>query len=693
MSDNHSTQSTQGAESVASSDSSQSTPLSNSEAVSRKRQRGAASLPEFDVFFICALAEECDSIVRTFSREHASPFAPAQFADNTFYRVGDINNHHGEAIRIGVAHQASEGGDDTVKLVQSKLPQIKMRFCFMCGICAGDESKVSFGDVVVAKAATKHAGKAQASGEFAAETRSYEPSDLILSWIRGMEHDPTWRNGILPYRWQKHTSAVAVQPRTMVTSALHLISHLQKREADMCQLTRAAADELLASALFSAEDLQATVKYAQKREWMTMTHPLTVTESGLGLVSDVFAMLSLERGPRVPEATVATIFSSPYVKEDLPATIAQIRQDTAQRKIVGVDMEVHSFYFACKQLKDVEILAAKGVCDYGDKWKDDVWHEIASDNAAAWFLEFIKRHVRSVAQPEGRKVMRMSRDAWTTATSNHLEVKVTAEIQPQWVALSATVSNIRDCERTRLSCQAQQLSIENDADLGRLLKEKNALDEKIKQRRATLSTDILKEISVNTSKLKTLAKHCTDQTNSLAQALLAKTDSDADVIVLRDDTSVTWELRRKEPKDEKRHVSESFLIKKLGLDYGSALIEAQLAERRKDRKFQLLMNDVPLFAGGVEQEAEAPHSSPSEDSVEANESTVENEPEWSPCAGSFLRECRWRSGILFLKKQDNTILQYKADEGVFVELLAAKSKGAYYNQFIKDKLELIQSAK
>ena len=684
-----STQSTEGLESVASPDSSQSTPLSNSGAVSRKRQRGASSLPEFDVFFICALAEECDSIVRTFSREHASPFVPAQFADNTFYRVGEINNHHGEAIRIGVVHQASEGGDDTVKLVQSKLPQVKMRFCFMSGICAGDENKVSFGDVVVAKAATKHAGKAQSNGEFSAETRSYEPSDLILSWIRGMEHDPTWRDGILPYRWQKHTSPVAMQPRTMVDSALHLISHLQKREAHKCQLTQAAVDELLASSLFSRDDLQVTVKYAQKRGWITITHPLTVTETGLELVSDVLAMLSLERGPRVPEATVATMFSSPYVKEDLPATIVRIRQDTAQRKIVGVDMEVHSFYFACKQLKDVEILAAKGVCDYGDKWKDDVWHEIAADNAAAWFLEFIKRHVRSIPRSGGRKMRRVSREASSLSACDQLEVKIDVETQSQWSALSELAVDVRDSKRTLLTQQSQQVSVEQkDANLCHLLKERIALDEKIRQRRAALSLNLEEAIAASKNKIKTFAKQCADQANSLAQTLLSKTNSEANVIIIRDETDNRWELRRKDPKDEQRHVSDGFLINKLGLEYGSALVEAQLAERRKGRKFELLMNNDSLIAVEVEENMEVPRIAPDEDRVEGKVA-VEDEPEWSPCESKFLSACRWQSGILWLKKVDQSVMRYKADETIFSGLLGAESKGKYYNQVIKNKLMLM----
>jgi hypothetical protein len=55
--------------------------------------------------------------------------------------------------------------------------------------------------------------------------------------------------------------------------------------------------------------------------------------------------------------------------------------------IIGVEMEVDAFY---KALTDTGVfyLAVKGVCDFEDQWKDDAYHDIAAEHAAAVLLDY-----------------------------------------------------------------------------------------------------------------------------------------------------------------------------------------------------------------------------------------------------------------------------------------------------------------
>ena len=76
------------------------------------------------------------------------------------------------------------------------------------------------------------------------------------------------------------------------------------------------------------------------------------------------------------------------MKEDLPATIATIKRELAPRKIIAAEMEVDAFHKTLAE-SGILFLAVKGVCDFGDQWKDDAYHDVAAEYAAAVILDLV----------------------------------------------------------------------------------------------------------------------------------------------------------------------------------------------------------------------------------------------------------------------------------------------------------------
>jgi WD40 repeat protein/nucleoside phosphorylase len=69
------------------------------------------------------------------------------------------------------------------------------------------------------------------------------------------------------------------------------------------------------------------------------------------------------------------------------------------RKALFVDQEVAALYQTLNEFPDIYFLAVKGVCDYGDKDKNDDYHEYAGRASAIYLLRFIQAYVTNTTMP------------------------------------------------------------------------------------------------------------------------------------------------------------------------------------------------------------------------------------------------------------------------------------------------------
>lgn len=87
------------------------------------------------------------------------------------------------------------------------------------------------------------------------------------------------------------------------------------------------------------------------------------------------------------KAKIAPTTSGSYVvsSESLVNTIT-----SQNRKLSAIDMEGYGVYLACHFFNKTKPLVIKSVCDFGDKYKGDDYHQYASYTSANFLFKFIK---------------------------------------------------------------------------------------------------------------------------------------------------------------------------------------------------------------------------------------------------------------------------------------------------------------
>ena len=96
---------------------------------------------------------------------------------------------------------------------------------------------------------------------------------------------------------------------------------------------------------------------------------------------------SSKRNPKVFGGTIAS-GSKVIADQDTVKAIA-IAEERWNRKLIAIEMESEGVAEACKR-KGVEFILAKGISDYADKEKNDLWHIPASRVSAKFFSDMLE---------------------------------------------------------------------------------------------------------------------------------------------------------------------------------------------------------------------------------------------------------------------------------------------------------------
>jgi len=87
-----------------------------------------------------------------------------------------------------------------------------------------------------------------------------------------------------------------------------------------------------------------------------------------------------------PNVVIGHMGTGPYVMENLPKFISDIKYRGGQRKVVAFDMEAVAIF---KARLNCSKFVVKSVCDFGDGNKDDIFHSYAAHSSAAFLLHTI----------------------------------------------------------------------------------------------------------------------------------------------------------------------------------------------------------------------------------------------------------------------------------------------------------------
>lgn len=132
--------------------------------------REPASMTDIDALIICALPEEYEA-ARTMAAEMGGPAGGVKrwrevgTGSPVPYIVGDYRCVDGGTLRLALARPTRMGENSTAPLTSALADRLRPHCLAMSGVCAGNPSDVTLGDVIVAEMAYKYTeGKTTVDG-------------------------------------------------------------------------------------------------------------------------------------------------------------------------------------------------------------------------------------------------------------------------------------------------------------------------------------------------------------------------------------------------------------------------------------------------------------------------------------------------------------------------------------------------
>eukprot|EP01116_Phalansterium_solitarium_P022894 TRINITY_DN7749_c0_g1_i2.p1 TRINITY_DN7749_c0_g1~~TRINITY_DN7749_c0_g1_i2.p1 ORF type:complete len:523 (-),score=93.80 TRINITY_DN7749_c0_g1_i2:69-1637(-) len=427
-----------------------------------------------DLLVFCALASECEAARKVFEPDSApasgsssAPAGPAVAAggakrgrtaeqfkhDGLVAYHGSFFNEIGEELEVKFISMPEMGARTTASMVPEVLKTFKPRWVVMTGICAGFGDKCNLGDVVVAtRAVDLTQGGKETSAGLQVSAQHPEPSMQMRQWITLIEHDETW------YKFRKllHKDDVSVDaPLPAYWLAMFMLAEREDlSEAVKANFKTDIKKKLTEQGyLYSDSSLVRAFKHCVQKKWMSPTGIITqdgTTELASARLRCGYPMDDFPPKPVPARILSGVVITTPNVRTDLATKYDEMRRLVAERNGIAVETEIAAFMQVVKDYQDrnrshqLEFLALKGVCDFGDDLKDDIFHHGAAVNSAAVLLLLARQHLHRLAPAKQADVV--------PVTPAAPSIQVTDKPTPPLELLGTrTVTNLSNPVRGRLS--------------------------------------------------------------------------------------------------------------------------------------------------------------------------------------------------------------------------------------------------
>ncbi|KAF3185787.1 hypothetical protein TWF788_003836 [Orbilia oligospora] len=323
---------------------------------------------DYTVGWICPLLVERIAAMAMFDEEHEPP-GPQPSADHNVYYLGNIQSHN---VVIAGLHKAGNSSAATA-VAQMMITFPNLKFGLLVGIGGGvpvktDNGRIRLGDVIVSKPTGEHSGAVQydhgkaETGRFRRTGILAPPPRVLLNAAFALEarrsmmrEDPVWENirridtSIRTLRKYKYPGSK--QDHLYKPSCIHPDPKLSCSECG-CDPAQRIQD----SSFDSDED---------ERESRVVVHMGTIASGEL-------------------------VIKNGGIRDQL----------AEEYGVLCFEME------AAGALTDFPCIVIRGISDYSDSHKNDVWHGYAAAAAAAYArqlffhmpIDDVKRYVSSVAE-------------------------------------------------------------------------------------------------------------------------------------------------------------------------------------------------------------------------------------------------------------------------------------------------------
>jgi nucleoside phosphorylase len=340
-----------------------------------------------DVCIVGALFEEADAFMEMTQKLCHTQFLPEQSReDKLTYYAATIQNNRGELLRIHVSYPPYNGPDETGLHLKPILQAFQPRLAAMVGICAGDKTRVTLGDLVVAERAFlydtgKFVAGTDGHSQHLFDARAWSVSPHILHELRTFR---SWEEDItsLP-----HPSSKRQQKDWLLNTLLNPGTPTVD-EIPLEELKRFVPD--WHEIVFQLQQGAHPLLNKQRK----LADPLMI--QNLRYTREIFPY----RDPARPTCHIAAMASGNAVRSDAPFKDIQM----SVRNALAIDMEGATFYRTVAEFPGMSSLLVKGVSDYADAEKDDSFHAYAARASAIYVLGFIKEYVTLERMPRFAKV-------------------------------------------------------------------------------------------------------------------------------------------------------------------------------------------------------------------------------------------------------------------------------------------------
>jgi len=325
-----------------------------------------------DVCVVCALPEEAEAVTAVFSRNTGVEFQLGTSNDGRAYYAAAIQNNAGEPLRIHVSCAPKYGPVEMALHLKAVLGEFKPRLAVMTGICAGDKTKVSLGDIIVADRAFP-----------------YESGKIVLNEDnqRVHEHDTD----------TAHADPTTLQQHQMFSTWTENVRKI-KRPRSKRQQRDWLLTQLLTAETPTVDRIPEPKRDKFAPQWRTIVaelragaEPVLTPEGSLVDRQRIHPFTDKKQ----PDRYVKAMASGSAVRADNP--FAEIRAPV--RSAWAVDMEGAAFYRTVADFPGVRSFVVKVVCDYADPDKDDSYHRYACEVSATYALCFIQQYVTAQGMP------------------------------------------------------------------------------------------------------------------------------------------------------------------------------------------------------------------------------------------------------------------------------------------------------
>ncbi|KAK1240227.1 hypothetical protein MKX08_007669 [Trichoderma sp. CBMAI-0020] len=309
------------------------TTMKQSPSITASTNRKTFARSQYTVGIICALAKELRAVRALFDNRH--PNLSTISGDSNQYALGDMEGHWVVATCL----PAGEYGTNSAASVASNLKCSfsSLRFCLLVGIGGGVPSEkrdIRLGDVVVSQPTGINSG--------------------VLQYDLGKEEDGA------------HFRLVGSlqRPPRVLTTAINFLQSDPEPPADRLRESLGKVIDCLPTYRHPGQELDVPAKAtcASCNSWRWL----------LGSCSHI--------RPRNPRTTTI-----PSIHYGLIASGNRVIKDEKFRNRLARDHDILCFEMeAAGVINTVDCLVIRGICDYCDAQKNDVWQEYAAATAAAY---------------------------------------------------------------------------------------------------------------------------------------------------------------------------------------------------------------------------------------------------------------------------------------------------------------------